>query len=559
VVLGNPPWERIRIQEKEWFASHRPDIANAANAAQRRKIIAALVHEDAPLYMVFHEELRKAEGESHLIRHSERYPLSGRGDVNTYSIFAENMRILLASAGKVGCIVPSGIATDDTTKFFFQNLMETRSLASLYDFENREGIFPAVHRSYKFCLLTLTGSSRPATKGAEFLFFAQNVNDLQGNQRRFVLSSKDIKLLNPNTKTCSIFRSKHDADLNKTIYHRMPVFINDQTKSNSWGAYYMRLVDLGDHAEHLRFSWEEKGPDWNIPLYESKLIGAFDHRLGTFADTSHASCVAGQPRALSNAEKANAYLGIDARYFLPRKFAQEIFAKYQDYKRSWLLIWRDIARSTDERTCFATAIPKVLASRTCPALGFSITSTPVGLLANLNTFIFDYLARQKVGGTHLNFSVLKQLPVLVPQRYQSTCTWDSNVMISGWSLLRVLELTYTAWDLEPFAKDCGYDGPPFRWNDERRFLLRCELDAAYFHLYGIERDDVDYIMDTFRVWKEKEEKQYGEYRTKRVILEIYDEMQQAIESGVPYQARLDPPPADPAMAHAAREEGSREG
>ena len=117
---------------------------------------------------------------------------------------------------------------------------------------------------------------------------------------------------------------------------------------------------------------------------------------------------------------------------------------------------------------------------------------------------------------------------------------------------RALELTYTAWDLEPFAKDCGYDGSPFRWDEERRFLLRCELDAAYFHLYGIERDDVDYIMETFRVWREKEEKLCGEYRTKRVILEIYDEMQRAIESGEPYQTRLEPPSADPAVAHARR-------
>ncbi|GLV55903.1 hypothetical protein KDH_27470 [Dictyobacter sp. S3.2.2.5] len=107
-------------------------------------------------------------------------------------------------------------------------------------------------------------------------------------------------------------------------------------------------------------------------------------------------------------------------------------------------------------------------------------------------------------------------------------------------------------DLEAFAKDCGYDGSPFQWDEARRFLLRCELDAAYFYFYGIQRDDVGYIMDTFRIWKEKEEKQCNEYRTRRVILEIYDEMQQAIESGVLYQTRLDPPPADPAVAHPPR-------
>jgi hypothetical protein len=149
----------------------------------------------------------------------------------------------------------------------------------------------------------------------------------------------------------------------------------------------------------------------------------------------------------------------------------------------------------------------------------------------------------------MTFFIFKQLPVLPPMLYKTACTWDSVHAIGDWIALRALELTYTAWDLEAFAKDCGYDGPPFRWDEERRFLLRCELDAAYFHLYGIARDDVDYIMDTFRVWREKEEKQCGEYRTKRVILEIYDEMQRAMESGVAYETRLVPGPADPAVAH----------
>lgn len=262
--------------------------------------------------------------------------------------------------------------------------------------------------------------------------------------------------------------------------------------------------------------------------------------------------MAGKPRELSDDEKANANLSISPRYFIPQKFAQEILAKYADYERSWLLIWRDIARSTDERTCFATAIPKILASRTSPALGFSAIRVPTALLTNLNTFIFDYLARQKVGGTHLNFSVLKQLPVLMPEQYISACAWDYNVIVADWLLPRALELTYTAWDLEAFAKDCGYDGPPFIWNEERRFLLRCELDAAYFHLYGMKRGDVDYIMETFPIVKKKDEKLYGNYRTKYVILSRYDEMHRVVRTGKPYRTRLIPPPADPSVAHPPR-------
>ncbi len=149
--------------------------------------------------------------------------------------------------------------------------------------------------------------------------------------------------------------------------------------------------------------------------------------------------------------------------------------------------------------------------------------------------------------------IIKQLSIVPPNKYTSICRWHSFISLGDWIFPRTLELTYTAWDLETFAKDCGYDGPPFRWNEERRFLLRCELDAAYFHLYGIERDDVDYIMETFPIVKRKDEKEYGEYRTKRVILEIYDEMKRAMETGGPYETRLAPPPADAAVAHEPRE------
>jgi hypothetical protein len=152
----------------------------------------------------------------------------------------------------------------------------------------------------------------------------------------------------------------------------------------------------------------------------------------------------------------------------------------------------------------------------------------------------------------MNFFILKQLPVLLPDNYTATCKWDDQTSLGNWIWPRALELTYTAWDLEPFANEVGYDSPPFHWNEERRFLLLCELDAAYFHLYSIERDDLDYIMETFPIVKQRDEERFKEYRTKRVILEIYDELQRAMETGKPYQTMLQPPPADPSLAHPPR-------
>lgn len=133
--------------------------------------------------------------------------------------------------------------------------------------------------------------------------------------------------------------------------------------------------------------------------------------------------------------------------------------------------------------------------------------------------------------------------------FEASCPWDGNVAIETWLSPRVLELVYTAWDIQGFASAHGYDGPPFMWDTQRRELLRAEIDAALFRLYGMARDDVDYIMDTFPVVRRKEEAQHGEYRTKRLILEVYDAMGQAVATRVPYATLLNPAPADQFCAH----------
>jgi hypothetical protein len=113
--------------------------------------------------------------------------------------------------------------------------------------------------------------------------------------------------------------------------------------------------------------------------------------------------------------------------------------------------------------------------------------------------------------------------------------------VRDWFLPRVLELAYTAWDLKSFAQDCGEDGPPNIWNAERRFQLQCEIDAAFFHLYSVSRDDAAYILDTFPVLARAEKREHGEYRTKRSVLNIYDALAEASASGQPYVSPLGPP------------------
>ena len=557
VVLGNPPWERLKLQEQEWFASRRPDIANAANAAQRRRMINNLMYEDPALCTAFMEDQRQAMGESHLVRNSGRYPLCGRGDMNTYAIFAENMRAIVSSMGRVGCIVQSGIATDDTTKIFFQNLIDSHTLVSLFDFRNEVKLFPAIDHQVKFTLLTIVGKSMENT-GVDFAFGLYRVEDLAQKERHFSLSTADIALLNPNTRTCPTFRSKRDMELTKAIYERVPVLIKESLPEvNPWGIKFSRMFDMTNDSHLFRTREQLEQDGWKLegnifhkddevclPLYEGKMISLFDHRFGTYEKRQHTD------RELDEVQHADSSALPLPRYWVHSSHMQGFIEEEKA-----LLAYRDIARSTDIRTAIFCIMPVLPCGNNLPIVITNLEHTCeiAFIAAATSSFVFDYIVRQKAGGSHMNFFILKQLPILPPDSYKVACDWDNTYLLGEWILPRALELSYTAWDLEAFAKDCGYDGPPFRWDEERRLLLRCELDAAYFHLYGIECDDVDYIMETFRVWKQKEEKQYGEYRTKRVILEIYDEMRRAMETGEAYRTRLELGPADPAVAHEPRE------
>lgn len=553
VVLGNPPWERVKLQEKEFFAGKDDRVVNASNATTRRRIIESLKESNPKLYGEFEAAKAQAEGESAILRLSGRYPLTGRGDVNTYAVFAELFRSFLKPTGRAGIIVPSGIATDDTTKYFFVDLTETRSISSLYDFENgmrqaepedseeldeeahkhkkkakrarQEGerlLFPSVDSRFKFCLLTLTGSQLKSS-APQFAFFCHRVEDIQLPGKSFSLSPADIALLNPNTKTCPIFRSRKDANLSLQVYEKFKI-LGD--KIPSWSASYMRLVDMGDHARSIRFIQDAEESD--IPLYESKLIHQFDHRFSSFANTTIRQQETGQAINVSSTDKAMTSFSVLCRYYVDASLTNALFAKYPMHNEDYLLVWRDVTNVTNERTCIASIIPKLVASRSCPAISLGSSKLYPGLLAIMNSFIFDYLCRQKASGVHLNWTLLAQIATPGISQLTENVNLFSECK-SYWDFLipRVLELTYTANDIAPFARDLGYAGPPFVWNDERRFLLRAELDAALFHLYGIKRNDVEYIMDTFPIVKRKDIALHNSYRTKEAILEIYDEMERA--------------------------------
>ncbi len=569
VVLGNPPWERVKLQEQEFFAARSADIAEAPNASARKKLIAILPKANPLLWSEWKQASREAECQSHLARNSGRFPLCGKGDVNTYTLFAEHNRAVLGRSGRAGFIVPTGIATDDTTKEYFCALVDDDQLRSIFDFENKNGIFVDVARQTKFSLLTIGAGTGPA----DLFFFACGAAELRDPARHISLAAPDFKILNPNTRTCPTFRSKRDADVNLALYRRAGILWREgEPDGNLWGLRFMTMFHMANDSELFRSraeleakglvregsSFVGKGMRY-LPLMEGKMLHQFDHRFGDYADRP-AEKEGTDTRALPDVPVSrlmDPFYSPSPRYWVA---AEDVAARLEGATtRGWLMGWRDVSKSYNERTVVASVLPIAAVGHKFPLMmSDADPRLLVSLYANLSAVAFDYTARQKVGGTSLTYFILKQLPVLRPSVFAEPASWSPrDVAVMDWILPRVLELTYTSWDLAPFAKDVGYDGPPFCWATDRRFLLRAELDAAFFHLYGISHDDADYILETFPIVKKNDERVHGQYRTKRAILEIFDALAQAIREGKPYQTRLDPPPADPQVAHPPREKAGR--
>ena len=527
VVLGNPPWERVKLQVREYFAQREPEIAAASNAATRRRLIASLAADNPELFQTYQRAIREAEGVSQFLQGSGRYPLCGRGDINTYSVFAETMRSLTGPMGRLGVIVPSGISTDDTTKLFFQEVVNHRSLVSLFDFENRKGIFQGVDSRIKFCLLTLTGDERPVEK-ADFVFFALDTADLNDPERRFILAPEDFALLNPNTRTCPIFRSRRDADVTTEIYRRIPVLV-DESASNqdSWTASFFTMFHMSNHAHLFQTASHLEDEGWSLhgniyvrgierhlPMYEAKMIHHFDHRWAT--------CETGEFRDVHDSEKQDPCFLAKPRYWVEMPKVEE---QIEEHVRV-LGGWRKICRATDARTWIFSLFPRCGAGDNI-LLANSASNLLLSSVAS--SFVADYVCRQKQGGTNFPFYIVRQLPVVALDE-------EPQHIVEQ----RVAELYETSWDISP---------QPFRWDADRRESIRAELDAIFFYLYGIARADVNYIMDTFPIVRRDDEKRFGEFRTKRLILEHYDRLADAKGRGEPFETTLDPPPADPSLRH----------
>ena len=435
--------------------------------------------------------------------------------------------------GMVGLLTPSGIASDKTAARFFKGVSTEGRLRALYDFENRrtryeaQPFFPDVDSRFKFC--TFVAGPKPTEEPAKCAFFLQDVSELDDPERCFPLTAEAFARVNPNTGTAPIFRSRRDAELTTAIYRRMPVLVDRSSggEVKAWPVKYTRMFDMTNDSGlfRTRVELEEKegaypiggnrfsssSGDW-VPLYVGRMIHLFDHRAASVevnAENLHNAALSGD---ISAEQKADPAFVPTPQYWVPIR--EVSFPSGLD----WTIAFRDIARATDARTMIAAAVPSVGLGNKAPAIFpenvDSDQSNAALLLANLDATVLDFVVRQKAHSTNLNWYIVEQLPVVPPDRYETILFGHKT----AGEIVReaVLELTYTAHDMAPFARVMGYVNewdevkPPFTWDGDRRLHLRAKLDAVFFHLYGVtDRDDIRYIYSTFPIVERQEKAVYG--------------------------------------------------
>ncbi len=529
-VIGNPPWDRIKLQEVEWFATRSPELAYAQTAAARKNGVDQLRASGSPLASEFDAAKERAEALGNMVRASGHYPLLGGGDINLYSLFVERAMGLVNPGGIVGLLTPSGIYADKTAANFFRSVSTSGRVSGLFDFENRKIFFKDIHASFKFCALIFGGEERrfDETRCAFFLHDSQTIED---PDRCFTLAPADFNRVNPNTGTAPVFRTRRDAEVTRGIYERHPVLVDRSGggERRAWPIRYVRQFDMTNDSHLFRTAAEldkkgfyrvegnrwQKGDELYLPLYEGKMVQAFDHRAASVVVNPQNLNRPAQPRETNLSEHANTGWLPEPQFWVDENKVN------WPSGLEWGIGFKDVTAPTNVRAMIASIVPRSAVGNTLPTL-MPDTDDVVSykqnlwlLAACLNSFALDFVTRQKIQGQHLNWFIVEQLPVIPPRDYGRQF---GNTSARDLVRDHVLRLTYTSNDMAPFARDLGYDGSPFTWDEEERRHLRARLDALYFHLYGLGRDDADYVLSTFPIVQREDLARFGTYRTRNLIL-----------------------------------------
>jgi hypothetical protein len=539
VVLGNPPWKPLSPDVKEFFSVYEPRVRKADAQAQN-EIVERLL-ENPSIRFEWDAYCDRLYRTVHFFRNSGAYRLFapgnlGKGDFNIYRMFVECAMTIVRSGGFVAQIVPENLYNGANAMALRKELFERFELTALFGFENsREVWFAGITSGVKFCIYVAKRAGETLVLNASFGLRTPPALQQATSGRTLQIPISLISEFSPDALAVMEFTSQLEIDIAKKMYARWPKF--GEKIEGIAQREYMTEVHMGNDR-HL-FSEDASG----VPVYEGRMVGQFDHRAKAYR-SGRARSADWVDLQWGHPEKV-----IEPQWYIPSdRLPKKALARVANYRVGFC----DVTSPRNERSMVAAIIPPgTVCGHKVPTVLFNPPNPGLFALwlAVANSWVVDFLVRKKVGLT-VSYTVLDSLPL--PRTVRDEATFERIIELCA-------ALTCTSEEMSGFWEQlcaAGFlagedpDLPRGLTTPAERNAARAELDAIIaHHLYGITREEMEFILDTFSTSRKYEEQEFGEFRTRRLILEIYDVMTETARTGQPYQTRLDPPPADPRVAH----------
>ncbi|HEX4956406.1 MAG TPA: N-6 DNA methylase [Thermoanaerobaculia bacterium] len=542
-VLGNPPWDTLSPDSKEFFSQYDPNIRFQDPDGQEATIDHLIA--DVSIARKWASYQRDLYALVHFLKASGRFTLFapgdlGKGDFNTYRMFVETALRTVRSGGRASQIVPEGLYNGANSMAIRKELFEGCELYGFLGFENKRKVwFDGIDGRSKF---TIYSATRPGKTEQFRIAFnirsqAELASAVTGNA--LYMPVRIVEAFSPDALAVMEFASQRDIDIAAKMYERYPKFGDQST--NPPHRHYMREIDMGNDRE--LFTEDATG----VPVYEGRMVGQYDHRAKGYRSGR------GRKAEWEELPFSETTKSIQPQWYIP---VDQVPDKARERYVRYRIGFCDVTSPTNERSLVATLIPPgAICGHKVPTIVFlpdCLWAYPFWL-SIANSFAMDFLARLKVS-LSMTYTILDSMPFPRGAR-------DSIDV--GYLVPRVLQLLCTSDEMVPFWQASTEEGlvsprvnesaVPGELSEEKRLRLLAEIDAYVAReVYGLTKDELQHILAAFPGVRKKDEKRWGTYRTKDTILEIYDAMAVAMETGVPYQTVLDPPPASALVAHPAR-------
>jgi len=524
-VIGNPPWETMILNEREFFSDKSEEIHTTKKTDERERKIQELRETDPDLWGAYCRRLRSIAQSNRYLSEREVYNTVSGGTPNTYAYFSALFLGLKTPTGRAGLLCPTGIATDASYARFFRSITENGNLESLSDFVNGN-IFRQVDSRYRFSLLVF-GSS----KTIQARFALRDPKELY-DKPPVCFSFRDLALFNPNTGTIPTFTDARDAEILLKVYRRHPILLREKDGKpvdNPYGIRVFTQFHMSNDSKHFvrAHALEQAGYRWEagsyvgeaggiekrfVPLFEGKSFSILDARFNHITPD-------GKGIACAAEEKQSPDFFPRVRYYVAEETVREDYRKH-GITSPVVLGFRDITNATNIRTMIASVLPRVAFGHTLNLMILSEKNLAL-LICVFSSHLFDYFARKKLQGVHLSLFQLYQLPVISPERFEEKGP-DGYATIREYLVTRLIPCLKDNGAFEPFLRELGYTGPMGGWNERERLQAMAEIDAVIAKLYGLDIDDVTDIFSTFPIERQQQEKRYGAYLSRDLALEAFE-------------------------------------